>query len=72
MRKLWIVISLLALCFNAHLTIAWAQNATGPRMVIKEKAADHQQVDQGEIIEHVFTVFNQGDQPLQIKNVKPG
>lgn len=72
MKKLWIVISLLALCFNTDLSIAWAQNATGPRMVIKEKAADYQKVDEGKIIEHVFTVFNQGDQPLQIKNVKPG
>jgi hypothetical protein len=41
-------------------------------MVIKDKFADYQQVDEGEIIEHVFTVFNQGDQPLQIEKVKPG
>ena len=72
MKKLWILTSLVALCFNTHLTLAWAQKATGPRMVIKEKVVDYQQVDEGDIIEHVFTVLNQGDQPLQIKNVKPG
>jgi hypothetical protein len=72
MKKLWIGISLFILCFNANLSLSWAQEASGPRMVIKDKFADYQQVDEGEIIEHVFTVFNQGDQPLQIKNVKPG
>ena len=72
MKKLWIGISLFILCFNAHLSLSWAQEASGPRMVIKDKVADYQQVDEGEIIEHVFTVFNQGDQPLQIEKVKPG
>jgi hypothetical protein len=72
MRKLWIAISLLALFFNAHLSVAWAQKATGPRMVLKEKSVDYKDVDEGEIIEHVFKVFNKGDQPLQIKKVKPG
>lgn len=72
MKKLWILTSLVVLCLNTHLTVAWAQDATGPRMVIKEKAADYQHVDEGDIIEHVFRVYNQGDQPLQIKNVKPG
>jgi hypothetical protein len=55
-----------------HLSLTWAQKATGPRMVIKEKVVDYMEVDEGAIIEHVFKVFNSGDQPLQIEKVKPG
>lgn len=55
-----------------HLSLARAQEATGPRMFIKEKAVDYTGVDEGEVIEHVFKVTNLGDQPLQIEKVKPG
>jgi hypothetical protein len=72
MKKLWIVIFLLTLCFMTHFSLAWAQEARGPRMVIKDKAVDYTEVDEGEVIEHVFKVSNPGDQPLQIKRVKPG
>ncbi len=72
MKKLWIVIFLIILCFITHLSLAWAQQASGPRMVIKEKEVDYMEVDEGKTIEHVFKVFNQGDQPLLIEKVKPG
>ncbi|MGD9041647.1 MAG: hypothetical protein PVH82_18540 [Desulfobacteraceae bacterium] len=72
MKKLWVGLFLLILCFMTHLSLSWAQEATGPRMVITEKAADYPEVDEGEVIEHVFKVFNTGDQPLQIEKVKPG
>ena len=57
---------------SAHPHMAWAQKATGPRMVLKEKTVDYKEVDEGKIIEHVFQVLNQGDEPLEIRNVKPG
>jgi hypothetical protein len=41
-------------------------------MVLKEKTVDYKEVDEGEVIEHVFKVLNEGDQPLQIEKVKPG
>lgn len=72
MKKLRIGIFLFTLCFIAPLSLAWAQEATGPRMVIKEKAVDYPEVDEGKVIEHVFRVLNTGDQPLQIEKVKPG
>ena len=72
MKKLWIGIFLFTLCFITHFSFGWAQGTTGPRMVIKEKAVDYTEVDEGEVIEHVFKVSNTGDQPLQIEKVKPG
>jgi hypothetical protein len=72
MKKLWIGTILVALFFMTHFSLAWAQETTGPRMVIKEKAVDYKEVDEGDVIEHVFKVSNIGDQPLQIQKVKPG
>jgi hypothetical protein len=72
MKKFWIGIFLFTFCFVAHLSVAWAQETTGPRMVIKEKAVDYPEVEEGKVIEHVFKVSNTGNQPLQIEKVKPG
>ena len=72
MKKLRIGIFVFIICFIMPLSLAWAQEDTGPRMVLKEKSVDYKEVDEGEVIEHVFAVFNQGDQPLQIERVKPG
>jgi len=60
---IWIILSL---------TAGWAQQATGPRMVLEEKYFDAKQVKEGKIIEHIFTVRNMGDRPLEIKKVNPG
>ena len=72
MKKFRIGTFVFIICFTITLSLAWAQEATGPRMVLKEKSVDYKEVDEGEVIEHVFTVLNQGDQPLQIEKVKPG
>jgi hypothetical protein len=72
MKKLWIGIFLFTSCLVVHLSLGWAQETTGPRMVIKEKAVDYKGVNEGEVIEHAFKVFNTGNQPLQIEKVKPG
>jgi len=48
------------------------QEVKGPKMVLKERVFDFKEVKEGEAIEHTFLIFNQGDQPLEIKNVKPG
>ncbi|MBW1786744.1 MAG: DUF1573 domain-containing protein [Deltaproteobacteria bacterium] len=44
----------------------------GPKIVITEKVFDFGEVPQGETISHEFKVVNEGNEPLQIKNVKPG
>ena len=72
MKKLWIGIFLFILFLITHLSLAWAQQASGPRMVINEKFVDYKEVDEGKTIEHVFQVLNQGDQPLLIEKVQPG
>jgi len=72
MKKLSIGIFIFTLCIITHLSFSWAQKATGPKMVLKEKTVDYKEVDEGEVIEHVFKVLNEGDQPLQIERVKPG
>jgi hypothetical protein len=72
MKKFWIGIFLFTLCFIGYLSLAWAQETTGPRMVIKEKAVDYPEVEEGKVIEHAFKVLNTGNQPLQIEKVKPG
>lgn len=63
---------LLIFWIGANLTTGWAQQAIGPRIVLKEKYFDAKQVKEGEIIEHTFTVHNAGDSTLEIKKVKPG
>lgn len=51
---------------------ALTQEGQGPKLVIKDDTIDLKEVKEGEVIEHTFQVFNQGDQTLEIKNVKPG
>ena len=49
-----------------------AQNVRAPKMVLKEQVFDFKEVMEGDIVQHTFKVFNEGDQTLEIKNVKPG
>lgn len=49
-----------------------AQEPGGPELILKEREFHSREVMEGEIIEHVFQVLNQGDEPLKIINVKPG
>jgi hypothetical protein len=49
-----------------------AEQPTGPKMVIKEMEYDFKDVKEGDLIEHAFQVLNQGDQVLEIREVRPG
>ncbi len=49
-----------------------AQKRQGPKMVVREREVDFGEVKEGDIIEHTFSVFNQGDAPLEIVRVTPG
>lgn len=72
MKKLCIGVSLFVLCLSIGFSFSWAQQAKGPKMVLETKSFDFKEVDEGEQLKHTFKVRNVGDQPLEIKNVKPG
>jgi hypothetical protein len=72
MKRAIIVIFLSVLWLCLCLPPALAQHAAGPKMVIEERSFNAQQVKEGEIIEHTFTVYNKGDESLEIKKVSPG
>jgi hypothetical protein len=70
-RIIFLICSFLFLVGQNSFT-SWAQEASGPKAVFPEKTFDFHQVDEGRELEHSFKVFNQGDQPLNIEDVKPG
>jgi hypothetical protein len=72
MKRCWQAILVIFFLFALACYSALAQEVHGPKMVIKEKLFDFNTVKEGEVLEHTFLVFNEGDQTLEIKNVKPG
>ncbi|MBN2034672.1 MAG: DUF1573 domain-containing protein [Deltaproteobacteria bacterium] len=64
-----ILYALVSLFFNP---LGSAEPLKGPQMNLKEKHHDFNEVKEGEVIEHSFTVENQGDQILEIQKVNPG
>jgi hypothetical protein len=72
MKRYW-----LALLLLFFLSAFWdhslrAQDVRGPKMVLKEQVFDFKEVKEGDVVQHTFKVFNEGDQTLEIKNVRPG
>lgn len=65
-----LVFFILLFAFSGYQAVAQQQD--GPKMVLKNQEFDAKEVKEGETIEHAFHVLNQGNQPLQIKDVKPG
>ena len=51
---------------------AWAQEKAVPKMVVTEQSHDFKEVLEGAVIEHRFTIVNQGQETLLIEDVKPG
>ena len=49
-----------------------AQGVNGPKIIIQERVFDFKEAKEGSIIQHSFQVRNEGDQPLQINDVRPG
>jgi type VI protein secretion system component VasK len=68
----WLIIGVLFLVFSFWSNWALAQEVKGPKMVLKEDSVDLKEVKEGETLEYAFKVLNEGDQTLEIKNVKPG
>jgi hypothetical protein len=59
--------SLAATCLAAP-----EEEIAGPRLVMKERFFNFQEVGEGEFVEHTFMVSNSGSETLVIKEVKPG
>ena len=49
-----------------------AQESRGPKIVVKEPVFDFKEIKEGDVVQHTFKVLNEGDQILEIKNVRPG
>ncbi len=63
-----VLLSFFAFCGHPEMS----EGAPGPKMSIKERAFHFGDVKEGDIIEHAFTVLNEGDAELEIKGVRPG
>ncbi|MCJ7687369.1 MAG: hypothetical protein MUO68_24080 [Desulfobacteraceae bacterium] len=72
MRRRWLVRTVCIALFSFYSYSSYAQEAQGPKMVLKERVFDFEEVKEGEVVEHTFIVLNQGEETLEIKKVKPG
>ena len=72
MRRLWLIRSVCIALFSLYAYASYAQEVLGPKIVLQGREFDCGEVREGEVIEHSFSVFNQGDAPLEIVRVRPG
>lgn len=72
MRRCWKAVLLLTVGSIFWAFSVPAQEVQVPKMVVKELVYDFKEVMEGSVIQHTFQVFNEGDQTLEIKNVRPG
>ncbi len=71
-RGSWGLLLVICLCLAVTCLAAPEEEITGPRLIMKERFFNFQQVPEGEIIEHTFTISNGGSETLVIEEVKPG
>jgi hypothetical protein len=64
--------SCLVLMVWVGLTQAVEEKKGSPVIEVEQPTYDIHQIKQGEVVTHDFRVFNRGNAPLDIKNVKPG
>ncbi len=72
MKRLFPTASTMLLVSVLWCSLLLAQEPGGPKLVLKEQEFNLKEVMEGKVVEHVFRVLNQGDEPLKIINVKPG
>lgn len=72
MKRLFLTVSLILLMSAFWTGSLSAQEISGPKLVLKEQEVHLKEVMEGKVAEHVFKVFNRGDKPLKIMNVRPG
>ena len=74
-RMMWskrILYACLVVMVWVGLTQAAGEQEAIPVIELEEQTYDFQQITEGEVVKHDFRVFNRGNAPLHIKNVKPG
>jgi hypothetical protein len=54
------------------LTQAAGEKEAKPVIEVEKPTYDFHKVTEGDVVRHDFRVFNRGNAPLDIKNVKPG
>ncbi len=67
MALLLCVVSIVPVRTSAQDTTSTA----GPQLSITESVFNFGDVKESDILEHAFKIMNKGDQPLEIKDVKP-
>ena len=67
-----ILLQCLVLVLWVGLVQATGEKEAVPVIEIEVPSYEFPQVTQGEVVKHDFRVFNRGNAPLEIKNVKPG
>ena len=71
-RGLWGISLVICWCLAATCLAAPEEEKTGPRLIMKERFYNFQEVGEGEAIEHTFVLSNGGSETLVIEEVKPG
>ncbi|MFZ0450234.1 MAG: hypothetical protein WAL98_13425 [Desulfatiglandaceae bacterium] len=66
-RLLWTLIIIGIFCASAS-----AQEKKAPKLIIRNAVFDAGVVNEGKIVKHTFLIYNQGNEPLRILDVKPG
>jgi len=51
-------------------TVCFSGQSPAPKMFIEEKTFDAKDIKTGDYLEHTFNVYNRGEAPLEISNVK--
>lgn len=72
MRKCFFCVSSAIFLCMLLLHPAWTQETRTPKLVLQETLFDAGAIDEGTVIKHTFRVYNRGNAPLKIKNVRPG
>ena len=72
MKRAVLTIIIANILLSFCISMVNAQKPAGPRLVLDKKVFNANEVKEGEIIEHTFTVSNTGDSVLEINKVKPG
>jgi hypothetical protein len=70
--KNWLKLSGVLAMLSFGSAFALAEQANKPKISLSEKTVDVGDIKEGETITHAFLLSNQGNQTLEIKDVKPG
>jgi hypothetical protein len=70
MKNKLYLISLMAFFILLIASAGLSEQTSGPKMFIEENTFDAKEIKGGDYLEHSFKVYNKGDSPLEIIEVK--